>query len=347
MSPRTSLPLLVGTLCLVVATACVSASRGPPAPYATGMDPRFPRERYVVGVGEGIGLEAARRQAITSIASQLRASLRASETIEARVATGDRDGSRSSLSSESVSQDIRVDVHFDRLQWIRFVDSHVEGGRTHVLAVLDRREAAELLAAEIRTRRDQLRPALDQLVGEENPRRLFAGLHALGTPREELAAAQQLLLAIERQPLSPPPELTRAAELDRKLAQLLAALRVAVCLESRGESEGILPTRLEVLLAGEGIQTVPCESEEPSFRLDGTLRARAWTVPPQPGAWSSFCTVDLDFRLVGADGWAEGGSEPGRRTGGATEAEACQNALRTLARDLGDRLGLSKAVGSR
>lgn len=338
MLPRIALPLLVGTLAL--AAGCASAPRGPPAPYTTGIDPRFPGERYVVGVGEGVGLEAARRQATMAIAAQLRARLRASEVIEATDRTGHRDGVQKSHSSESVSQDIRVDVHFDRPGWIRFVDSHVEKGRTWVLAVLDRREVAGLLEAEIQAHRTRLTTTLDTLEAEENPRRLADALVPLRKETERLATARELWTTLERRPLPPPSELRRVDELEAKLERIRANVRLAVCVES-SRGGAAFGGQLESLLAGEGIPTVSCDSEESTLRLTGTLRAHAWSVPPQPGAWTRFCTVGLDWRIVGADGWNEGGSDPGQRTGGATEAEACANALRTLAHRLGQGLGLS------
>lgn len=329
--------LLLATLLL----GCASRPKGPPAPFATGIDPRWPSERFVVGVGEGAGLEAARRQAVTAIASQLRASLRASEVIEARAAIGETDGKSRSRSTESVSQDIRVDVRFDRLQWIRFVDSHVEKDRVHVLAVLDRREVSELLLSEIGSHRNHLRLSLDDLEDQGNLKRLKDGLEALRPTREDLLAAQQLLSAVERRPASQPPELLRLEELDRKLARIQSSVTVRVCVDSPlGEK---LAGRFAATLGDEGLRTVSCDEEAAGnvVRLQGELRARSWSVPPQPGAWSRFCTVGLDYRVVG-DAWDEGGSEPGRQTGGATEAEACHSSLEALARNLGDRLGLSR-----
>ncbi len=332
------LPLLV--------TACAATTR-PPAPslpdaFHTGRDPRFPPDRYLVGVGEGPSLEAARRQATASIAAQLQASLRSTDLF---FATSNGSGG----GEELLQQDIRVESRFDRPEWIRLVDARIQGGRVHVLSVLDRVQAAALLEAEQEMRRTALRLRLEAAAEAADLRGRSDVLDEAGRIARTLLPAEATLAALRGSPGLPPPELQLVAHARQGLERERRAVAVRVCVEP-AVATGLasdLASRFGAILAGAGVQVAACEADAAGWTLRGRLVAEVSATRPQPGAFDRYCTVRLDFRLDGPRGLLHGGSAGGRpnRTGGHDFHDACQTSAAAVARQLAVEVGLRDPPG--
>lgn len=337
---------LLPVLLVVFLASCAAAPEPVPRSFLTGRDPRFPPARFLIGIGEGRSLEGARRQAVVAIASQLRARVRASDTVTSEAWHAEDGNSRS---SEALSQDIRIESRFDRPEWIRLVDSHVDrDGTIRVLCALDRAQAAAVLGAEIEVARAAIRLRTESLANEEDPWALSEGLADAKRRRRELLGARALLEAIEGRTAPPAPELREVDALASHLATVRARLVVRICVEPSSEASGALdlPGRFTAMLAGQGIRSLPCDappSEEPrEWRLSGKLDAATELRPPVPGGWQRFCAARLDFRLEseGDQAIRLGGSEAGIRSGGATFRDACGSSLQGLVEAFGRRLGL-------
>ncbi len=344
------------------AAACASGPRPSAAPerFTSGIDPRFPPSRYVVGLGQGETLELARHQAAASIAAQLQAAIRATDWIASETAWSQGGDGVATSGSERVLQEIRVETRFERLSWIRTADVLVDGRRVFVLCVLDRQAAALELETAIE---DQLSIIRQRIEGAADPLHLSALAHeveGLRRLRTALLPQLELLLTLRRQ-ASPspwptggeaearlastrasslPPELRAIRVLEERLQALRRAMVLQVCIDGEGDER--LAHRFGAALASAGLRVAPCADEiAGGWRLLGRYQARA--IPMRnAGGFPFFCSTRLVFQLVDRETGevAIGGSERGRRAGGMSPGDACQASLELLA------AGLARAVGA-
>lgn len=314
---------LVAVATALASCATVGEERGPE------LAPRFPSHRYVLGTGEGDGVDEARQRAYASIAMQLRADLRATERVEAY--WSDRgDG------AETISQEIRVTTRFDRVGWIRTLEITSEGGRYRVLCLLDREMARADLDAEIEEDLGRLRLRL----ASAGPADSLGGLTRALRPMRSIGASLAPKLAL-RDTLagragSAPEELRALRALEARFEALRRAQVLSLCLETKG-TEGELVGAFGASIAASGWAVAPCG--DGSLRLEGVLRAETVS-HRQAGGYPWFCTTSVAYRLVDpATGRAElGGSRRGLRAGGMTPFDACRESLSRLAVDVASAL---------
>lgn len=321
---------------LVLLAGCATAAL--PAAFRTGRDPRFPPERFLVGVGEGPTLEIARRRAVASIAAQVEASVRATEHIAAVAGTGADE-------SEHLRQDIRVVSRFDRVAWIRLADAAAEDGRVHALCVLDRAAARALLREEVDEAERALGAALDRAEAGASLRERTAALVDARRLARDLATRRALHAAIAGAPAGPAPTLDRLAALERGLHEARRAEALRICVEpavSLGVASDVA-ARFGAILAGTGVRTLPCDAAAEARVLHGRVIATPSAARPQPGSHRRFCAVRLDYRVEGAAGLLAGGSlgGPGDRAGGEDFHQACQASASSVARALAVDLGFA------
>lgn len=317
---------LVPTL-LAVATACASCATGGAKP-APEIDGRFPSHRYVLGTGEGDGVDEARRRAYASIAMQLRADLRATERVEAWSDRGD--------GAETLSQEIRVSTRFDRVGWIRTLEITSEGGRYRVLCLLDRERARADLDLEIEEDLGRLRPRLASVGPADSLGSLTRALRPMRTIGASLAPKLALRDTLAGRVEEPPEELRALRDLEARLEALRRAQVLSLCVETRGTG-GELAGAFGASMTASGWAVAPCG--DAGLRLEGVLQAETVS-HRQAGGYPWFCTTSLAYRLVDpATGRAElGGSRRGLRAGGMTPFDACRESLSRLAVDVASAL---------
>lgn len=336
---RRRLPLLL----LLLLAACAAGPRPLPEVFRTGMDPRYPPSRYLVGVGDGLHPEAARRRAVAAIGAQLHASLYAQDVLSASA-------SSTGLDEERLEQDIRVESRFDRPEWVRIVDAAAHGGRVHVLAVVDRVHAAAQLEAELAVQRTALRLRLERAEAEPNLRlRSQTVAEAAAIARGHVLPAAAMLAALQGIPAQAPPEVEQVARAREALEAERRTLAIRVCVEPAlpGGMGADLAGRFAAILSGEGVRTVPCDADGAAWLLSGRLVARTRGTPPVAGSWRRFCTARLDYAITDASAGTllRGGSAGGElnEAGGQDFHHACQSSAATLARALAEELGLRDA----
>jgi hypothetical protein len=138
---------------LAAAAACALLACAAPAPrapgaadapewIATGESPRFPRARYLAGIGVADDRSAAENRARAAIASVLKVHVQAQvRAVEVETSMG-AGGSATTASAQQVSHDVRAQAD-QALEGAEIVDGWRDAtGRHHVLAVMDRVEAA-------------------------------------------------------------------------------------------------------------------------------------------------------------------------------------------------------------
>lgn len=297
----------------------------------SGIDPRFPPHRYLIGVGEGESEAEATRRAYAAISMQLRAELEATERVEASsVRTHAAEGFSE---SESLAQEIRVKTRFDRMDWIQVADVASEDGRFQVLCVLDREQAGAELDAEIEEDLAFLRPRLATLEEATALGALSRGLQPLRETGAALRTKLALRFALGRRGGPGSAELRAIRDLEGRLEGMRRSATLRLCVATKGVKSGALELErgLGASLAATGWAVAPCD-EGPGLRLDGVLRAVA-DAHNQAGGYPWFCATSLVFRVVDPEtGRAElGGTKRSRRSGGMSPADACRASLGALA----------------
>jgi hypothetical protein len=113
-----------------------------PSWAADGEDPRFPRSRFITGVGfSQVNAEAAEESARNAVSTQISARLESETTSFAQFS------SKSGETSESVTARVSVRSSFNRADLIRFVDRARQGDTWYARAALERAAADRELAA--------------------------------------------------------------------------------------------------------------------------------------------------------------------------------------------------------
>jgi len=318
-------PAATPLACTLLLAACATGRAGP----APDLNERYPPHRFVLGMGEGDGVEEARRRAYAAIAMQLRADLRATERVEA--STSDR-----GEGGEAIYQEIRVTTRFDRLDWIRTLEIRADGGRYHVVCLLDRERARAALDAEIEEELGRLRIRLASIGSAESLSGLSRALRPLRAVGASLVPKLALRGTLAGRIQAAPEELRALRALEARLEALRRAQVLSLCVEAM-EAGGELAGAFGASMAARGWAVAPCGDE--GLRLEGVLRAEAVS-HRQAGGYPWFCTTSLAYRVVDpASGLAEqGGSRRGLRAGGMTPADACRESLDRLAGDVATAL---------
>ena len=171
------LALLVAGSCSVLANGCAN-SGGLPSwvknPYA-----EFPKDRYVVAVGTGRSLDAAKRDALNGIATFLGVEITASvgvEQGETVIAENGRRNSRQQMrADESVNQIIS-----QKLSSVVIERAHSDGPTTYVLALLDKPTFLAGLASEVENAARMLSEGMKIAAAADSPpRSLLFNLQAI------------------------------------------------------------------------------------------------------------------------------------------------------------------------
>lgn len=327
---------------LLLLAACATSPDPLPSRFRTGVDPRYPPERYVVAVAEGATREEARQRAVAAIALQLRASVQATERLRATLRSDDTGASW----DERLDQEIRVESRFDRPEWVEIVDAVHRDGRVHVLAVVERRRSAALLEEELIERREAIRHRIELAESAPDLRSRSRLLAEAGRLVQQLLPDEAILAALEGRGSIRREEAAALARARRRLEEARRATRLRICVApalEHGPARDVAARFAEVL-AGAGVAALACDAEGGEWVLSGRLVAET-TAParPTPGAWQRFCTARLDYRLATVEGaLLVGGSQGGVRTraGGHDFHDACLASASRLAQGLAVELGL-------
>ncbi len=180
--------LLLSTfLCVLGGVLGCASSGGLPDwvrhPYAD-----FSKDKYVVAVGSGHNLEAAKRDAMNGIAAYLGVEINATQGSEESETVTTDDGARHSSghlrAAESVNQIIS-----QKLSSVTIERAHSEGPTTYVLALLDKATFLSGLATEAENAARQLDEGV-KAAGAETPpsRSMLMGLQATAQRLEALDA---------------------------------------------------------------------------------------------------------------------------------------------------------------
>lgn len=324
--PREWAGLLLGLVFL----ACAGPGGGTLGSQRGDLRRDYPAERYLLGEGEGKSLEIARRRAAMEISLQLRGSLHAEGWVEAE--TGLERGSR--FEKERAGETIHVETELARMEWIEVVSARSRGDRVEVVAVLDRKQVADRLRAEIDARSSAIER---ELLQAERTRGVLAQarlLSALESERAQLLDMMEQWAAISRRPAFRPEAILALERLRANLRARLAELEWEICLD--GGSGSALPSAFSGRLAREGLKTRGCgdpPSEAERWRLSGELSASVQRME-NPGGFPFFCTTLLNYSIEGHQEVLEaGGMAQGRRSGARVVEEACTLSLEELVAD--------------
>lgn len=326
----------VAFLLVVLLAACAGAPAAPLASSIAELRRTYPANRYVVGMGEGASMELARRRAAAEIAGQLRGRLHAAGWVEAESGiTGER-----RIERERVGESIRVETRLTRMEWIEVVSARARGDRVEVLAVLDRRVAAERLRAEIEARAEAIEGEVRRAAHAEGLLARARALAALEDERRDLLDALGTWSSLSRRPAFRPEGLRALQGAREALHDRMERVEWEICLE--GETEAASLAVLAGHLAQRGLQARPCgapASGGERWRLLGDLAA-AVQRHEQPGGYPYFCATQLSYRVEGeAERLEAGGSARGLRSGAVAAEEACARSLEGLAADFLERIG--------
>src|SRR5438270_12846364 len=134
-------------LIVILAAACSGAPVKPLPAYYTAANvdhPRFPRSRFVAGIGlSTVSVEDADQRAAANVSAQISAQLQ-SETSSFQQYT-----SKTGDTAESVTSRVSVRSNFDRADLIRIVEREQQGDTFYSFAVLDRAATDRELAAQM------------------------------------------------------------------------------------------------------------------------------------------------------------------------------------------------------
>lgn len=336
-------PLMLPILVLTLGSCAAGWAGAAQTPTASARQrAEYPPHRYITGTGRAATVEAARQRAMAAIASQIQGSLWAQEAVVAEEIRGTDGGRHHSRDEESIREEIRIETRLPRTEWVRVVSAiEVDGGH-EVVAILDRREAADTLRSEI----DRASAALARgIASARSAPGLLArsrAVEALRPERQELLASHLLIGAIAREPVPFPAILAEFDELEGALRAAWAEVSWEICLV--GEQAAQRATALAARLAGHGLDALPCpggdlRASDRRLRIQGTLNVRTQTVH-QAGAYPVFCSTHLEFRVIDDEGGIQGGGgATGVRAGGMGPGEACATSLEDLAGALLDSLG--------
>jgi hypothetical protein len=152
-------------------------------PYA-----EFSKEKYVVAVGSGRNLEAAKRDALNGIAAYLGVEINTTQGSEESETVTTENGERRSSghlrAAESVNQIIS-----QRLSSVAIERAHSQGATTYVLALLDKGTFLEGLSNDADNAAHQLTEGVKAASAENPPSRgLLLGLQAVAQRLEALSA---------------------------------------------------------------------------------------------------------------------------------------------------------------
>lgn len=317
-------------LALLLLAACASTARERMGASPDELRRSYPPERYVVGVGEGASLELARRRAAVEISSQLGGSIHAQGWVEAE--SGHSGGSR--IESERVGEQIHVRTELARMEWIEVVSARTVGEKVEVLAVLDRRQAAERLRAEIDARAATLEGELQGALRTKGVLARARALSALEGERRALLESLGLWASLSRRSSFHPRVLDAFEQARDELRSRLGEVEWELCLE--GENEAAPPSLFLGRLAQRGLVARACgspPSEAERWRLQGELAAAIQRMN-HPGGYPFFCSTRLTYRIVnGEEGLEAGGLANGIRSGAHGADAACALSLDALATD--------------
>ncbi|MFO7156743.1 MAG: hypothetical protein DIU72_009025 [Pseudomonadota bacterium] len=338
-----------GAIALLLGAACAGRAGGLLARHEA-VQKAYPKDRYVVGVGEGPTLELARRRAAVEISSQLQGSLRAEGWVEAEAASVDG----VQRSRESVREEIRVATGLARLEWIEVVSARTRGDTVEVFAVLDRHRVAEGLRSEIDDRLAGLDSALDRWEGARGLLARAKALAELERDRQAIQSSLDLLAAVSRRPSRRPEAFLRLDRAQREVRAQLGRIAWEICLEP-GQNQPLVAI-FAGRLAQKGLSTMECGAEAgdrgPVWILRGRLGATLQEMN-HPGGYPYFCATQLGFEVEEKDGASvAGGVAHGLRSGAMAREDACAQSARALADDFLLQIGwesadLSRADGPR
>ncbi|AKU91006.1 hypothetical protein [Vulgatibacter incomptus] len=328
---------------LLVVFGLVAACVGSPPALPKSLKSLAPEwSRVLVGVGEAESFEDARRQAVVSIASQLRADVVARDHVVAQASREERTGVTEGF--ERIVQEIRVDTRFDHPDWIETTEVTERGSRVRVVCTLDRLRAASRLDAEIEEDLMELRTELDRSRSQAAVVPLSRSVERMRASRKSLVEKLALLATLRRLPAERPRELAALAAEEVRLEALRAQTILRICLEPVGGSaRGAerLSASFGASLASRGLRVDACSGDaDAGHRLQGRLQTRVFELS-QPGGFPYFCTTHLVFQLIdpGTGEVELGGVEQGRKAGGHSPREACHASMDLLAARVARALG--------
>jgi hypothetical protein len=186
MTPRLLRACRTVLLLCLSALGCATAGGLPDwvrNPYA-----EFSKEKYVVAVGSGQNLDAAKRDAMNGIAAFLGVEINATQGTEESETVTHQDGARRSSghlrAAESVNQIIS-----QKLSSVVIERAHSQGTTTYVLALLDKGTFLEGLTTESENAARQLSERCKTAAAESPPSRsMLLGLQSIAQRLEALNA---------------------------------------------------------------------------------------------------------------------------------------------------------------
>jgi hypothetical protein len=257
----------------LVLLAC--AGGGPE--WLDGSPEAYPRDRYLVGVGSGTDLDAARDRARAEIARSLEVHVE-DEVLDRTESTSLAEGDPSVRTVvEQVSIETRTTTEAD-LEGVRIAElwSDPATQQVYALAVLDRESAGRVLLLEMAECDTEVEGHLaDARVEVDSLTRVRALVQAVRTSRERDVFASRARVVVAREAVSD--ERGRTAELERELLRAISDVRFAVRAREvylpggqyRGELTG-LRSGIADRLTGMGFRV-----EEGRGRAAGALQSRA------------------------------------------------------------------------
>lgn len=319
-----SLPILLGLAACAGAGKPAPVAGGPRPAWVEGESPKFPRSRYVVGVGSADDQAAADERARGEIARVFNADVTAVTGTDESESTLTRDGKTSTSFSQNVSQQVRT-VAKKALEGSNIVERWKDPtGRYHALAALSKAEALLEVTDKLHTidgEAASYKAKLDAATDRFDKAKAAAKLSALLKARASLEADHRVLGGGKAE-----------TDLDAGAARAaaaaaLAALNVVVSADGEGAKE--LTTGLVAGLTASGLSAKPGVNGGPADLLAEADVSVAPEDRPDPKWKWSRATATVSLK-EGREGKTFARFELSERQASADAGEARRRALAEL-----------------
>lgn len=254
--------VLLGVLWL---GGCASTPEQPD--WIDGSSARYPKARYLTGVGQAENGAVARDRARADLVKIFEARIAEQSHDTSSAGREVRDGKVVQSSSMKVERNVSV-VSERTVEGIEIAELWQQPGKEnyHALAVLDRMKAGEGLRSEINRLDDRTARELEIARGSDD---LLAQIRAsikATEAQQERATLQRQLRVVDLTGVGVPPRWD-AARLGSDAAQLAGRLRVGIT--TAGDTVGSLASVVGGAVSRAGFTNVP--AEEAPYRLEASL----------------------------------------------------------------------------